>query len=95
MSVKTCKNGHTFEKSSSCPVCPTCSGKEMSEIYGDDFPNIGAPAFRALAGIGIKKIFQLVSYTEQELLNLHGFGPRALGRLKEALHQKGLHFAKK
>ncbi len=95
MNIKTCINGHTYKKSSSCPVCPVCSKNEMSEIYGDDFPKIGAPAFRALAGLGIKKISQLTTYTEQELLDLHGFGPRALGLLKEALLQKGLHFANK
>ena len=95
MASKICKKGHTFEKSSSCPVCPICSSGEMSEKYGEDFPRIGAPAFRALDSIGITQLSQLTNYTEKELLNLHGFGPKALRLLKEKLSEKGLSFAEK
>lgn len=58
MPTKTCKNGHKFVKTSSCPVCPVCS-------------------------------------SEEELLALHGFGPRALRMLQESLAKKGLTFAQK
>ncbi|QQS44340.1 hypothetical protein IPM65_01945 [Candidatus Roizmanbacteria bacterium] len=94
MAIQTCKNGHTFEKTSSCPVCPICSQNEMSEKYGEEFPKIGAPAFRALDSIGITQLSQLTNYTEEQLLELHGFGPRALRLLKERLRERGLFLRK-
>jgi predicted Fe-Mo cluster-binding NifX family protein len=56
----------------------------------DDLPKIGAPATRALASIGVTLLDQLVDHGEDELLALHGFGPRALHVLKEALNTVGL-----
>lgn len=56
MSTKVCPNGHSFEKSSSCPVYPICSPNEMKENYGQEFPGIGAPAFCALDGFGPKAL---------------------------------------
>lgn len=90
MSVRICKKGHSFEKTSSCPVCPICSGEEIHEKFGEEFPRIGAPAFRALDGIGIHNLSQLTSHSEEQLLALHGFGPNALRLLKERLKEKGL-----
>lgn len=95
MATRTCINGHTFQKTSTCPVCPICSQDEMSEKYGPDFPKIGAPALRALDSTGITKLSQLTKYTEGELLALHGFGPRALKLLKEKLTEQGLSLSKK
>jgi len=51
---------------------------------------IPQPAVRALKGASIETLEQLVEYTEQELLALHGFGPKALGILKNMLEEKGL-----
>jgi predicted flap endonuclease-1-like 5' DNA nuclease len=56
----------------------------------DELPKIGAPATRALAGIGVTRLNQLADYTENDLLNLHGFGPRALTILRQALAARGL-----
>jgi len=53
-------------------------------------PKIGAPATRALAAIAVTRLDQLVTYSEAELLVLHGFGPRALRMLNEALSAAGL-----
>jgi len=55
-------------------------------VSNDDLPKIGAPATRALASIGVTRLNQLVDHSEDELLALHGFGPRALRILKEALN---------
>lgn len=95
MALKICKNGHRFEKTSDCPVCPECSSEEMQNKFGEEFPSIGAPAFRALDVIGIHSLADVTKYTEKELLALHGFGPKALGILSKALLEKGLAFAKK
>ncbi|MGE0306881.1 MAG: DNA-binding protein [Acidimicrobiia bacterium] len=59
----------------------------------DSLPKIGAPATRALASIGVTRLSQLTTFRVEELLALHGFGPRAAGILREALTQRGLSFA--
>lgn len=56
----------------------------------DDLPRIGAPATRALASIGVTRLDQVAQRSESELLGLHGFGPRALRILVEALDARGL-----
>lgn len=50
----------------------------------DTLPNIGTPAASALEVVGITKLSQLTQFTEQELLALHGVGPKAIRLLKEA-----------
>ena len=94
MAIKVCKNGHRFEKTSDCPVCLVCSAKEMKNKFGEEFPYIGAPAFRALDSAGIEILTDLTKYTEKELLALHGFGPKALRLLTERLAEKGMGLAK-
>ncbi|HMR96615.1 MAG TPA: hypothetical protein PKE05_13840 [Microthrixaceae bacterium] len=56
----------------------------------DELPKIGAPATRALSGIGVTRLSQLPDHSEAELLALHGFGPRALQILRVALAQEGM-----
>jgi hypothetical protein len=59
-----------------------------------DLPaRIGAPARRALDAAGYTHLEQLAGITEAELAKLHGMGPKALGRLREALAAAGLSFA--
>jgi hypothetical protein len=58
----------------------------MSDL---DLPKIGAPATRALASIGITRLEHVVDRSEAELLALHGFGPRALRILDDALAARG------
>ncbi len=58
-----------------------------------DFPKISQPAQRALAGAGIRNLRQLTSFSENEIKNLHGMGPKALGILRQALAEKGLSFS--
>jgi hypothetical protein len=57
-----------------------------------DLPKLSAPAQRALANSGISKLEQLRRLTEAELLQLHGMGPNALGKLREALSERGMLF---
>jgi hypothetical protein len=54
-----------------------------------DLPRIGAPATRALSSIGVTRLDELADRSEAELLALHGFGPRALGIIREALAAEG------
>jgi DNA-directed RNA polymerase alpha subunit len=57
-----------------------------------DLPKIAAPAQRALQSIGITTLEQLTKITEAELLQLHGMGPNALDKLRQALAERGLSF---
>ena len=53
-------------------------------------PRIGAPATRALASVGITSLDDVAGRSAADLLALHGFGPRAVHLLSEALAQAGL-----
>jgi predicted Fe-Mo cluster-binding NifX family protein len=57
-----------------------------------DLPKIGAPALRALQSAGIDSLEGLTQVTEAELSRLHGIGPNALGKLRQALAERGLSF---
>jgi predicted flap endonuclease-1-like 5' DNA nuclease len=89
---RTCANGHTFEKSSDCPTCPTC---ERITAAQSSLPKIGAPATRALVGAGIHTLRDVAKWNEQDLLALHGVGPRAIRILQDHLSAEGLAFAQK
>ena len=53
---------------------------------------IGAPATRALAGVGYTTLEQLAGVPRAELAALHGVGPKALVLLDAALAERGLAF---
>ena len=65
------------------------SSEQESEL-----PRLAAPAQRALASAGIQRLKQLTAFSEAEIKQLHGMGPNALGKLRQALADKGLAFAK-
>jgi uncharacterized protein YdhG (YjbR/CyaY superfamily) len=58
-----------------------------------DIPRIGQPAHRALAAAGVQHLKQLTEFSEEEVRQWHGIGPKALGLLRNALAEKGLSFA--
>ncbi|HEX6305394.1 MAG TPA: SgcJ/EcaC family oxidoreductase [Anaerolineales bacterium] len=59
-----------------------------------DLPaGLARPAQRALAGAGYTRLEQLTRVTEDEVLELHGMGHKALDQLRRALVEKGLSFA--
>lgn len=89
--LKTCSQGHEFQKSSDCPVCPIC---EKNKKPDSEFPKIGAPALRALTNSKIKSLKDLSQWSEAEIMDLHGIGPSALPRLKQALKKAKLTFKK-
>ncbi|MGZ9235916.1 MAG: DUF4287 domain-containing protein [Anaerolineales bacterium] len=68
-------------------------GKAKKKQESDLPMKLGAPAERALVGAGIKNLKQLTKFSEVEIKNLHGVGPNALGKLRQALADKGLSFA--
>lgn len=86
--LRTCKNGHAYYKSSDCPVCPVCAAAEIPE---EEFLSVlGTPARRALQNAGISTIVQLSKWSKKELLQLHGFGPSSIPALEKVLAKHGL-----
>ena len=53
---------------------------------------IGRVATRELALAGYTRYEQLAQVTEQELLAIHGVGPKAIRILREELAERGLAF---
>jgi predicted RecB family nuclease len=88
--LKTCKKGHQFHKSSDCPTCPVC--EEERKPKNSFLAFIGAPARRALERENIKTLEDLAKWTEREIINLHGMGPSTIPILKKALKDNGLTF---
>lgn len=89
--LKICPNGHEFEKSSDCPVCPIC---EKQKAVNADFAGLSAPARRALASAGIASLKDVTRFSEADLLRLHGIGPSAMPILRAALKKAKLSFKK-
>jgi hypothetical protein len=55
-----------------------------------ELPKVGAPAARALQGAGHDSLESLAGASQQDLLALHGLGPRAARIIEEALAEAGL-----
>ncbi|HZG26271.1 MAG TPA: RNA polymerase alpha subunit C-terminal domain-containing protein [Chitinophagaceae bacterium] len=89
-SLRTCKKGHTYYKSSDCPTCTIC--EQERKPGGGFYSRLSAPARRALEGKGIKTLQDLARFTEAEVLQLHGMGPASLPILREELSSGGLSF---
>lgn len=91
-SLRVCKNGHQYYKSSNCPICPLC---ETNLAKQSQFLKLlVAPARRAIENKGIKTLRQLSQYSEKEILQLHGIGKSSIPTLKAALASKKLRFKK-
>lgn len=88
--LKICDKGHKFYKSSDCPVCPTC---EKEKEKPDNFlGELSSPARSALEYEGITTLKKLATYSEKEILSLHGMGPASMPTLKKALAAENLKF---
>lgn len=58
-----------------------------------DLPPIGRPANSALLAAGVTTLAQVAAYRRDDLLAMHGIGPKAIGILATALAERGLTFA--
>jgi hypothetical protein len=92
MTLRTCKKGHQYNKTSDCPTCPVCE-KERKPNEGL-LSLVSAPARRALENAGIRNAKQLSGFTELEILSLHGIGKTSMPILRDALRKQGLTFKK-
>ena len=56
---------------------------------------LSKPAHRAFAHAGITTLKQLTKFSEQEISELHGVGPKSIIEIKQAFKEKGLAFSSK
>ncbi|WP_238457398.1 hypothetical protein [Alkalihalophilus pseudofirmus] len=56
---------------------------------------LSSPARSALLHEGIDTLPKLSSYTEKEILKLHGVGPASLPTMRTSLEEEGLAFKEK
>lgn len=90
---KICKFGHIFYKSSDCLTCPTC--EKLKESASEFLALLSNPARNALLHLGIDTIQKLSSYSEIEILKIHGIGKASLPTFRKSLEEQGLTFKKK
>ncbi|SFB17725.1 hypothetical protein SAMN04489723_105112 [Algoriphagus aquimarinus] len=90
MPLKTCDKGHQFYKTSDCPTCPICE-KERKPTEGF-MSKLPAPARRALESKQINSLEKLATFTENEILSLHGMGKSSIPKLIDALKKEELSF---
>ena len=57
-------------------------------------PKIGKPAERALAHARIQSLTDLSQYSEQEIMNLHGIGKKAMAIIQQAMAANKISFKK-
>ncbi|MFS0724153.1 RNA polymerase alpha subunit C-terminal domain-containing protein [Paenibacillus sp. 1P07SE] len=88
--LRVCVQGHRYYKSSDCPTCPVCEGERKPESGW--LSRLSSPARSALEHEGITTLQKLSSFSEREILKLHGMGPASLPKLREALQEEGLSF---
>lgn len=55
---------------------------------------LAAPARRALVAAGVTQLDDLTYLREDQLLALHGMGPKALSQLRAVLCERGKSFAR-
>ncbi|ALS75907.1 RNA polymerase alpha subunit C-terminal domain-containing protein [Planococcus rifietoensis] len=88
--LRICDHGHRYYKSSDCPTCPVCN--EENKPQRGFLRELSAPARNALLGEQIDTLEKLSSYSEKDILALHGVGPASLPVLRRHLAQAGLSF---
>ena len=88
--LRVCEKGHTYYKSSDCSSCPTCDKKNKPD--SGFLSKLSSPARNALVHEGIDTLQKLSTYTEKEILKLHGIGPASLPILRTSLAEEGRSF---
>jgi len=68
---------------------------DATDALESDLPSgLSHPARRALIATGCVRLDQVARLSEQEILQLHGVGPKAVKLLRPALDAQGLTFAR-
>lgn len=93
MTISICSKSHEFTKTIHQPVCPICWAEYYEQENKIPF-SVGAPALRVLLHNKIFTLEQLTSYSEKEILSMHGVGPKAMKIIKSELGKYGMSFRK-
>lgn len=78
------------ENPSCCPLTSNprerlASDQQIATIR-EQFPaGVAAPALRALYAAGYRTLKDVVKITDEDLLSLHGMGPKAVRLIREAI----------
>lgn len=64
-----------------------------TQLPNNDLPKLSQPAQRALAQAGYHSLEQFTLLREDEVLKLHGMGPKSIRQIREALAAIGKSFA--
>ncbi len=64
----------------------------LNQAESDLPAELAKPAQRALAAAGYVRLEQFTTISEDEILKLHGMGPKALAQIHRALAAKSLSF---
>ncbi|WP_159636028.1 hypothetical protein [Sphingobacterium composti Ten et al. 2007 non Yoo et al. 2007] len=88
---RTCTEGHSFYKVSDCPTCPICEKLISTNAIGF-MQLLNSPARRALESQQIDSLEKLATFSEREILKLHGIGKSSIPILKSCLEKQQLSF---
>ncbi|WP_219836774.1 hypothetical protein [Paenibacillus sp. R14(2021)] len=68
--------------------------REQGNQQKQDFPGgLAKPAHRALANAGLSSLADVSRMSEHDFKKLHGIGPNALEKIRQAMKAKGLSFS--
>ena len=67
--------------------------KERDDRENDDLPGVGQARSTGTRQGRILTVQQFTKLSEEEILQLHGMGPKALDQIRRSLAAKGLSFA--
>ncbi len=86
-----------MKRSSAKNVCPltnsprkrAAANKQTAQIKESFPPGLSQPALRALAGAGYTRLDQFAKARAEDLVRLHGMGPKAIELIRAALKEHG------
>ena len=87
---RICPKGHKYNKTSDYPVCPICAKEDR--VRQGLLAELSHPAQRVLLAEGIDRLDILADWKQQDILELHGVGPKAIKVLQQQLEAAGLSF---
>ena len=91
--LRVCEKGHEYYKSSDCTSCPTCD--KENKPHSGFLSKLSSPARSALVHEGVDTLEKLSTYTEKEILKLHGIGKASLPTMRTSLEEASLSFKEK
>jgi hypothetical protein len=91
------RKDNSKERRSCCPLPSNRQKRKAATAaatkFRENFPaGLAQPALRALAAAGYSSIDELAKVREEDLMALHGMGPKAFETIRAALKSRGQAF---